>query len=73
MVGFLIVLLALVVLLALMVILVLADLASDTANDQHTVIEMEVRRAERRLHDLARTSFETMLTEARNHERIAER
>ena len=32
-------------------------------------IEMEVRRAERRLHDVARDSFAAMLDEARSHER----
>lgn len=71
MIWFLIVLLAVVIVLALMAVLVLADLAAEAAEDQRAVIEMDVRRAERRLHDLARTSFERMLVEARSHDHIS--
>jgi hypothetical protein len=54
-----------VVLLALLVGLVLAELLGDTTENERTRIEMEVRRAERRLHDLASSSFQAMLDEAR--------
>lgn len=70
MTWFLIVVLAVVVLGALLAVLVLAALLADEAETEteHARIEMEVRRAERRLHDVARNSFEAMLDEARTHD-----
>jgi hypothetical protein len=47
---------------------VVAVLADDDADlDERALIEFHVRSAERRLHDIARTSFERMLDEARAH------
>lgn len=65
MTWFLIVVLTVVVIGALLTVLVLAALLVDEAEVERTRIEMEVRRAERRLHDLASSSFEAMLAEAR--------
>jgi predicted Holliday junction resolvase-like endonuclease len=67
MTWFLIVVLALVVIVALLAVLVLAALLGEETESERTRIEMEVRRAERRLHDVARNSFEAMLDEARSH------
>jgi septal ring-binding cell division protein DamX len=69
MIWFLIIVLALVV-LALLAVLVLAALGVDETEDQseRARIEMEVRHAERRLHDVARDSFVAILDEARAHE-----
>ncbi|HZQ64976.1 MAG TPA: hypothetical protein VFA66_07105 [Gaiellaceae bacterium] len=68
MAWFLIVVLALVVIAALAVVLFLAALVSDEAEAERARIEREVRSAERRLHDIARSSFEAMLEEARRSE-----
>ena len=69
MTWFLIVVLTIVVLLALLAVLVLAAyLAGDTEDAERARIEMEVRRAERRLHDVARGSFQAMLDAARSHD-----
>jgi hypothetical protein len=68
MAWFLIVVLAVVVLAALFAVLVLAAFLADETEAERTRIEMEVRRAERRLHDVARSSFEAMLDEARTHD-----
>jgi len=67
MAWFLIVILAVVALAALFVILVLASLFSDDTEAERARIEMEVRRAERRLHDIASNTFQAMLDEARAH------
>lgn len=68
MTWFLIVVLTIVVLLALLAVLVLVSyLAEDDAESERARIEMEVRRAERRLHDVASNSFQAMLDEARAH------
>lgn len=69
MTWFLIVVLAVVVLLALLAVLVLAAFLGDDTQSQQARIELEVRRAERRLHDVARNSFQAMLDEARSHGR----
>jgi type II secretory pathway pseudopilin PulG len=69
MTWFLIVVLAVVVLLALLAVLVLAAFLSDDTESERARIEMEVRRAERRLHDVASNSFQAMLEEARTHGR----
>lgn len=61
----LIVVLAVVVILALLTVLVLAAFLGDEGEADRVRIEMEIRRAERRLHDVARNSFEAMLDEAR--------
>lgn len=65
MVWFLIVVLALVVLVALVGVLVLAVLRANDTEAERVRIELEVRRAERRLHDIAGNSFRAMLDEAR--------
>jgi predicted Holliday junction resolvase-like endonuclease len=65
---FLIVVLALVVVLALMAVLVLAAYVTDESEAERARIEMEVRRAERRLHDVASSGFQQMLDAARGHE-----
>ncbi len=67
MTWFLIVVLAVVVLLALLAVLVLVAFLGDDTEAERARIEMEVRRAERRLHDVARNSFQAMLDEARAH------
>jgi hypothetical protein len=69
MTWFLITVLALVVFLAMLAVLVLASLMveEDDGAAERARIEMEVRRAEHRLHDIARNSFQTMLDEARSH------
>jgi hypothetical protein len=67
MTWFLISVLAVVVLLALLAVLALAGLlVEDDEAAERARIEMEVRRAEHRLHDLARNSFKAMLDEARS-------
>jgi hypothetical protein len=68
MLWFLIVVLGLVA-LALAAVFVLAAMSVDEPDDELARIEMEVRRAERRLHDVARDSFAAMLEEARTHDR----
>jgi hypothetical protein len=68
MTWFLIVVLAIVVLLALLAVLVLAVFLGDDTESERARIEMEVRRAERRLHDVSRNSFQAMLDEARAHD-----
>lgn len=65
MLWFLIVVLAVVVVLALLALLVLAASFQESTESQQARIEMEVRRAERQLHDVARASFAAMLNEAR--------
>jgi cytochrome c-type biogenesis protein CcmH/NrfG len=68
MTWFLIIVLAVVVLVAVLAVLVLAAPAKDeNGESERLVIEQELRRAEHRLHDLARDSFEAMLAEARAH------
>jgi len=66
MTWFLITVLSLVVLLALIAVVLLIGYATDEMGDERVRIEMEVRRAERRLHDIARDSFASMLNEARS-------
>jgi hypothetical protein len=56
--------LALIGLLTLITV-VLAVLFGDDAEAERARIELEVRRAERRLHDVASQSFQAMLDEAR--------
>jgi hypothetical protein len=70
MLWFLIIALALVA-LALTATFVIAVWRYDETDpeSERARIEMEVRRAERRLHDVARDSFAAMLDEARSHER----
>ena len=67
MTWFLIAVLAVVVLLALLAVVVLVSLMTDDSESERARIEMEVRRAEHRLHDIARDSFQAMLEEARSH------
>ena len=67
MAWFLIVVLAVVAVLALLAVLVMAAFLTDDGESERTRIEMEVRRAERRLHEVARNSFQAMLEEARTH------
>lgn len=68
MAWFLIAVLTVVVVLALLAVLVLAVYLGDGTDAESARVEMEVRRAERRLHDLASRSFESMLDEARSHD-----
>jgi hypothetical protein len=65
MADFFIYALALIGLLSLIGVCV-ALLIDDEPNDRDR-IAIEVRTAERRLHDIARSTFEAMLQEARNH------
>ena len=67
MTWFLIAVLAVVVLLALLAVLVLVSLRIDDSESERARIELEVRRAEHRLHDIASNSFQAMLEEARSH------
>ena len=67
MTWFLIVVLTLVTLLALLAVLVMAAVLGDDSEAERARIEMEVRRAERRLHDVASETFQSMLDEARAH------
>ena len=64
----LVVALALVALVALVAVVLLLDYATTDVDDDRTRIDSEVRRAERRLHEIARHSFEAMLAEARSNE-----
>ncbi len=66
MLWFLIVVLALVVLLALLVVLVVFAAAGEMEEDKQALIEAQVRRAERQLHDIAREGFAAMLAAARS-------
>jgi len=68
MAWFLIAVLSVIVVLALLAVVVLASYIGDDGEAERARIEMEVRRAERRLHDLASRSFESMLDEARSRE-----
>lgn len=72
MVWFLITVVSLIAVLALLALVVLVGLFVDDAGAEHAMneqalIELEVRRAERRLHEIARDSFQGMLDEARRH------
>jgi type II secretory pathway pseudopilin PulG len=68
MTWFLIVVLTIVVVLALLAVLVLAAYLGDDSELERARIAMEVRRAERRLHDVAHDSLQAMLDEARTHD-----
>lgn len=68
MVSFLVYCLAFVGLVTV-IVLAVAFLLDDGDAAERVRIEMEVRRAERRLHDIARSSFQAMLDEARAHDR----
>jgi hypothetical protein len=65
MTWFLIIVLAATTLLALLALLGLLAYHYDEASVEQARIEREVRTAERRLHDIARDSFESMLQETR--------
>ena len=67
MVWLLIIALILVSLLAGLAVLVLAASLAEDSESEQARIELEVMRAERRLHDLARASFKAMFDEARAH------
>lgn len=70
MTWFLVVALSLIALLAVLAAVGLAVSVGDEAQNDRAQIEAEVRRAERRLHALARNSFEAMLSEARSRDGI---
>jgi len=70
MTWFLITVLSLVVVLALIAVVLLIGYVTDEMDDERARIDLEVRRAERQLHDIARHSFESMLSEARSNERV---
>jgi hypothetical protein len=66
MAWFLIVVLTLVTVLALLAVFAMAAvLGDDDEAAERARIETEVRRAERRLHDIASQTFQSMLDEAR--------
>jgi hypothetical protein len=65
MTWFVIVALAVTALLALLAVLGLIAFRYDEAEFEQARIEWEVRAAERRLHDIAHNSFQSMLEEAR--------
>lgn len=71
MTWFLILVLAAVAVFAMLIVFALVSvLVARTADDElaeQARVEREVRRAEHRLHELARTSFQDMLAEARSH------
>jgi uncharacterized membrane protein len=71
MTWFLIVSLAVVAVIALLLVFVLISLLAaggvEDDESERARVEMEVRRAEYRLHDIARMSFQDMLAEARAH------
>lgn len=68
MAWFLIVVLTLVTVLALLAVFAMAAvLGDDSEATERARIEMEVRRAERRLHDVASETFQSMIDEARAH------
>jgi hypothetical protein len=69
MVWFLVIVLSLVAVALAAVVVMAAAWGSEDKESELARIEMEVRRAERRLHDVARDSFAAMLNEARAHER----
>lgn len=69
MAWFLIVVLTLIVLGALLAVLVLAACLAEETEAERLRIDMEVRSAERRLHDIASNTFRSMLDEARGHDR----
>jgi hypothetical protein len=69
MLWFLIVILGLVALALAGVFVLTAASDGNESESELARIELEVRRAERRLHDVARDSFAAMLDEARSHER----
>jgi type II secretory pathway pseudopilin PulG len=62
----LIAVLAIVTVLALLAVVVLAAYVGGNAESEQARIEVEVRRAERQLHDIARDGFAAMLDEARS-------
>jgi hypothetical protein len=68
MIWFLIIVLALVALAMVTAFVLAAAWGFDESESERARIELEVRRAERRLHDVARDSFVAMLDEARAHE-----
>jgi len=59
----------LLVVLAIIAVLFMAAYISDETESERTRNEMEVRRAERKLHQIARERFQAMLDEARAHGR----
>ncbi len=66
MAWFLIVVLAVVLVLALLVVLVLSTVAANARESEKDLIELQIRRSERQLHDIARDGFAAMLEEARS-------
>lgn len=54
--------------LVTVIVLAIAFLLDDGGVAEHARIEMEVRRAEHRLHEIARNSFQAMLNEARRQD-----
>lgn len=65
MLWFLIVVLAVVVVLSLLAVLVLSVPKEEGLSEQE-LLALQVRRAERQLHDVAREGFVAMLDEARS-------
>lgn len=69
MTWFLVVVLTVALILAMLAVLLLTPDASNAEQLEQARFEAEVRRAERRLHDMASESFEAMLIEARSRDR----
>lgn len=69
MIWFLIIVLTVALVLALLAVILLTPDAAGAEQFEQARLEAEVRRAERRLHDMAGQSFEAMLIEARSRDR----
>ena len=67
MTWFLVIVLAIVALAAVLAVIVVASMLANETEAEAARIEFEVRRAERRLHEVASDAFQGMLDEARSH------
>jgi hypothetical protein len=65
MTWFLIIVISLVAIAGVAALVFLAGIFRDEGESERARIEAEVRRAERRLHEVARNSFQALLDEAR--------
>jgi hypothetical protein len=71
MVWFLIIVLTVALLLSLIGVILLTPDVPNSDQLERARLESEVRRAERRLHDMASQSFEAMLIEARSRDGLS--
>ncbi|HLK17193.1 MAG TPA: hypothetical protein VKT78_20485 [Fimbriimonadaceae bacterium] len=67
MLWFIVVVLAIVVVMALGAVILVSASHHQGLLDEEIRIELEVRRAERQLHDIARTGLNAMIDEVRSH------